>query len=232
MKIKISENIIEKYPEVNISVIVAKNVDNTKYNEEIQQLLRGAEKELREDIEFDKILEVSIISKWREIYKSFGAKPSDYRSSVEAILRRALKKELPKINCLVDIYNYISAKYLMTVGGEDIDTLEGDLVLDFAEGDEEFTALGSDKKESPWKGEVVYRDDKGVVCRCWNWKEGDRTKLTEQTKNAVIVIENPIPEQINKLDEAEDRLKELIKKHCGGDIEAFKMDKENLEVEI
>jgi len=233
MKFKISEQVAEKYPEVNIGVVIVKDADNSLYNEEIQELLRKTEEEMRKKIDIEKILEVPSVAKWREVYKSFGAKPSDTRNSAEAILRRVLKGgNLPKINCLVDLYNYISLKYTLTVGGEDIDKIEGDLVLDFANGDEEFIAIGSDENKPPMDGEVVYKDDKGVACRCWNWKEGDRTKLTDKTKNAVLVIENLIPGEESKFKEALDELKQLVEKYCNAKCEGVVLNKDNLEVEL
>jgi len=232
MAIKISKKILEKYPELNIGVVIAKNLDNSKYNEEISQMIREIEKKTREEIDPEKVKEIPIIAKWREIYKSFGAKPGEYRNSVEALIKRVLKTELYKINALVDIYNYISIKHIMTVGGEDIEGIEGDLILDFAKGDEDFIPLGEQENKSPWKGEVVYKDDKGIICRCWNWREGDRTKLTKNTKNAIIVIENLLPENNEKLKKALKELKGLLGKYCNADCEIKILNKENSEEEI
>lgn len=233
MKIKISKEIIEKYPELEIGVIITTNINNTKSSESIQELIKEIEKKIRKEICSEEIIEIPIISKWREIYKSFGAKPSKYRNSIEALLKRIVnEKDLYKINPLVDIYNYISLKYKMTAGGEDIDKMEGDLILGFAEGNEKFIPLGSKKNESPWKGEIVYKDDKGVICRCWNWREGERTKLTEDTKNAVIVIENIIPGEYDKFMEAMKELKKLIQENCDANCEIKILNKDNLEVNL
>ena len=195
-------------------------------------MIRDIEKKTREDIDSESVIKIPAIAKWRDIYRSFGAKPGKYRNSVEALIKRVLKTELYKINPLVDLYNYISIKYLMTVGGEDMDTMEGNLILDFAQGNEEFFPLGSDKNDSPWEGEVVYKDDKGVICRCWNDKEGDRTKLTDKTGNAVIVIENMIPDDRQKLIDALGECKGLIEKYCGADCEIKILNKINPEEEL
>ena len=230
MKIKISDKILEKYPELNLGFIVAKNLDNGNYNNEIQGMIRDIEKKTRENIDTERVTEIPIIAKWREIYREFGAKPSDYRNSVEALIKRVLKTELYKINPLVDLYNYISIKHIMTVGGEDIDKIEGDLILDFAKGDEEFIPLGENENNPPWEGEIVYKDNKGVICRCWNWREGDRTKLTEKTKNAIIVIENPISNE--KIKKALEELKFLLEKYCNAECKIKILNKDNKEEEI
>ncbi|MEZ4529653.1 MAG: phenylalanine--tRNA ligase beta subunit-related protein [Thermomicrobiales bacterium] len=70
-------------------------------------------------------------------------KPSKYRSSIEAMLRSAQSGRLRPINPLVDLYNAISLRHLLPVGGEDLAAIVGDVRLTRAQGDEEFTPLGS-----------------------------------------------------------------------------------------
>jgi DNA/RNA-binding domain of Phe-tRNA-synthetase-like protein len=232
MRIKISDNIFEKYPDLEISAIKISELNNQGENSEIDVKIKELVDALRRDINPEKLNEIPSIAKWRETYKSFGAKPSDFRNSAEALLKRILKKDLYKINKLVDLYNYISLKYCLTVGGEDIDSIIGDLVLDFANGHEEFMPLGETENLSPWQGEVIYKDNKGTICRCWNWREGDRTKLTKDTKNAVIVIENLLPEEKEKLTKAENEFRELAEKYCGCNCKIFRLNNKLREVEI
>lgn len=233
MEIKVSKEIFEKYPEIEIGVVVAKNIDNTKDGSEIQKMMRDVEGVARENINSESILEVPSIAKWREIYKSFGAKPSKTRNSVEALVRRVIRgDEIYKINPLVDIYNMISVKHLVTVGGEDADQIEGDLQLDFAKGDEEFIPLGSEESDSPWEGEVVYKDDAGIICRCWNYRESDRTKLAKGTKNAVIVIENNLPNRNEEFSKALEELKMLVEKFCNAECEVKVLSKDDMAEEM
>jgi len=227
MKLEVAKEIFEKYPEVEIGLIVIKDFDNQrkiKINN-----LENFQEELRKNLSLEKVQELPVIKRWREVYKSFGANPpSQYRCSIEALLRRLLKSNLPKINELVDLYNYISIKYLMPVGGEDLDKIYGNLRLDFANGDEEFIPLGSNVNNPPLKGEVVYKDDAGIICRCWNWREGDRTKITEKTKNAILVMED-----INKsgnLKEALNEIEKLVKEDENTIINI--LNKNNKELEL
>jgi DNA/RNA-binding domain of Phe-tRNA-synthetase-like protein len=62
---------------------------------------------------------------------------------------------------------------------------------------------------------VIYRDDVGAICRCWNWREADRTKLTAQTRDAVLVVE-ALPEHPPALlDAALADLAALVTLHLG-----------------
>ncbi|MFH8611675.1 B3/4 domain-containing protein [Streptomyces sp. NPDC018029] len=129
---------------------------------------------------------------WRAAYTAFGAKPSRTRNSAEALAKRALADGgLPRINTLVDVYNAISVAHLIPVGGEDLDRIKGGMRLVRATGDEEFVtaAAGERVVEHPDAGEVVWCDDEGVTCRRWNWRQGPRTRLTEESVNAIFLLE-------------------------------------------
>ncbi|MBI3290311.1 hypothetical protein HYZ78_02855 [Candidatus Microgenomates bacterium] len=233
MKFRIDEEIFRDFDHPFIGVIVACGVDNHGTNPEIAPLLRAAEAELKKQFEGVEVTEHHHIVPWREAYQKFGAKPREFRCSAEALSRIVLRgNELRNISKLVDVYNYISIKYILPVGGEDIDRMQGDLVLTYATGDEPYSALGQDENDPPQKGEVVYKDDLGVLCRRWNWREGDRTKLTEDTTNAVLVIESlsPIPQELAQ--KATNELAELVKKYCGGEIQVHFLDENNREADL
>ena len=136
------------------------------------------------------------------------------------------------INPLVDIYNSISLKYALPCGGEDIDTFAGDLRLTKAEGEESFITLGSEKSSPPYEGEIIYKDDEGAVCRCWNWREAVRTMLTEKTKNAFLCIESVDENRSSDLEKALNELAELVEKNLGGTYSISILDIKNKEVLI
>ena len=116
-------------------------------------------------------------------------------------------------------YNGISLKYGVPIGGEDIDKFEGDMRLTIAEGGEDFVTYGSGgKNEPPSEGEVIYRDDFGAVCRCWNWREAERTMLTEDTVNAFMIIEAHNAESAANMDAALEELKTMIESELGGTV--------------
>jgi DNA/RNA-binding domain of Phe-tRNA-synthetase-like protein len=153
---------------------------------------------------------------WRSAYQAFGVKPSKYKSSIEALLRSAKTGRLRSINPLVDLYNTVSLSYQLPCGGEDLATISGPIRLTRAIGDEPFVPLGSSEPEPPSAGAVIYRDDLGVICSCWNWREADRTKLTETTTDAFLCIEALPPTTESTLRAACDELAASITKYLGG----------------
>ncbi|MFJ2019043.1 B3/B4 domain-containing protein [Streptomyces nodosus] len=156
---------------------------------------------------------------WRALYTAFGVKPSRTRNSAEALARRALSDGgLPRINVLVDVYNAISVAHLIPVGGEDLDLVQGAMRLVRATGDEEFMTVagGEETVEHPDAGEVVWRDEAGVTCRRWNWRQGPRTRLTEESTSAVFLLEGLAPMPVAALERAGAELAELLEKFSPG----------------
>lgn len=156
---------------------------------------------------------------WRETYTAFGAKPSRTRNSAEALAKRALSEAgLPRINVLVDVYNAISVAHLIPVGGEDIDRIEGGMRLVRAVGDEDFVtaAAGEEVVEHPESGEVVWCDETGVTCRRWNWRQGPRTRLTEESTSAIFLLEGLAPMPVADVERAAAELAELVEKFSPG----------------
>ena len=128
---------------------------------------------------------------WREAYRAFGAKPQRTRPSVEALLRRLDPDGLPRIDRITDVYNAVSIAHLLPLGGEDRAAYVGPARLVRASGDEPFdtTAGGEPVVEHPDPGEVVWRDDVGVTCRRWNWRQCSRTRITTDTISAVFILD-------------------------------------------
>jgi DNA/RNA-binding domain of Phe-tRNA-synthetase-like protein len=194
-KFRVDESIFNVFPDVILGIIIARNINNSGERAEIISALRQEEAKTVERFAAISISEHPQIAPWREAYRKFGAKPKDYPSSVENLIKRVSKGySLPHINLLVDIYNGISLGHIVPVGGEDLDKIEGDIQLVFANDHETaIRLLGEREERAPKPGEVIYKDNSGAICRRWNWKEADRTKFTDATKNAVIVIEGLPP---------------------------------------
>jgi DNA/RNA-binding domain of Phe-tRNA-synthetase-like protein len=156
---------------------------------------------------------------WREVYTASGSKPSRTRNSAEALAKRALSDAgMPRINLLVDLYNAISVAHLIPVGGEDIDRIEGGMRLVRATGDEDFVTVagGEEVVEHPDPGEVVWCDGVGVTCRRWNWRQGPRTRLTEETTSAIFLLESLAPMPVIEVEGAAAELAELLEKFSPG----------------
>lgn len=225
MKLVINDRIFQEINGLQVGVVIVKDVNNSRKIDLSReyQIEKARIKEKFADIELP---EYPVIRKWRDIYKSFGEKKA--RSSVESLIRRILNdKEPSSINPLVDIYNLISLKYEMPCGGENLDTIDGNIELTYANGNEMFIPLGETASENPNLGEIIYKSGDTVMCRNFNYRESDLTKLTPDTKNAILVIENI---GVDNLSAALNNLAKMIQEKLGGTAEIKILDSENSSV--
>ena len=234
-KFIITNEFWEIFPQAEIAVILAKGISNReasveKQRAEINELLEKSSITAKKFLTEEVLSENKVISVWREAYQKFKTKKG-VRCSIEALLKRIQKGTgVSPINPLVDIYNAVSLTYGLPCGGEDLDTFKGDMVLTKADGGELFLALGDEEHDNALPGEIIYKDDEGAVCRCWNWRDGQRTMLTEDTKDAFLIIESVDPERNSDVKAAAEALAELTVKYLGGTAQIALMNSGNREL--
>jgi DNA/RNA-binding domain of Phe-tRNA-synthetase-like protein len=136
---------------------------------------------------------------WRDAYRAFGAKPQRTPCSAEALLKRVARDgALPSVNAVVDLYNAVSLRFAIPVGGENTESYVGVPHLVRATGREKFETMnaGVPHTESPEPGEVIWRDEQGTTCRRWNWRQCARTRIEITTTNMWFVLEalDPMPD--------------------------------------
>jgi len=137
----VSRDIFQRFPGYVRGVVIAHDVTNQASSDELIGMLRAAEESIRGLLSMKDLADHPRIKSWRDAYRAFGAKPSEFRASVEALARRVLRKEpLPSINALVDVGTVVSLRHLIPAGGHAIDVLTGDIALRFAT---EHQTLGS-----------------------------------------------------------------------------------------
>jgi len=233
VKFKVSNTIFKAHPDLIEAVVVLRNINNRSDGSEILNLLRNEEEKKRKEFEDKTLSDHSMIKPWREAFRKFGSKPNKYSSSVEALLKRVFSgNELPDISPLVNLYNYCSIKHIFPFGGEDFCGIYGDMELKYSEGNEAFTPILSKEQEPPDKGEIAWIDDYGITCRKWNWRQCDRTKITEKTKEGYFIIDALPPATKEDVEKAAKEFIALAKEHLNAEGEIFWLDKDNPKAEI
>lgn len=229
MNLSINPKIFTDFDNPRIAVVVVRGannrVDMTTFRPRLTQLYA----QLRADYTAKPLSELPKIAAWRNAYRTFGVKAKDYPSSIEALLKRAVKGEdIGTINPLVDIYNYVSLTHLLPAGGEDLAAMQGDLYLTYAAADEvPVTVLGRSEQQAPAPGEVIYKDAVGTICRRWNWREVARTIITGDTQDCILVLEALNPVTDDELRRAQHELGELVQACCEGRVSYFLLDHAN-----
>ena len=236
IRLLVSEDIFRAFPDALIGVAAFSGVDNAGESAEVTAALRAEEDRAAAAFAGASIPDHPRIAPWRAAYRAFGAKPKDHPSSIENLVRRVSKGgRLPHVNKLVDLYNAVSLRHLVPVGGEDLAAVQGDVELAFAGESEPAVRLLGEPPEMarpPKPGEVIYRDRAGALCRRWNWKEADRTKLTESTRDGFLVVEALPPVMRAELVAALADLAEMVRSHCGGAVRTAILDATHLETPL
>jgi len=233
MFFSIEKELFNIFPDLTIGMVVARGVDNTHPSKEIDDLLTQTIEDLRRTFVVDKAQDHPRIKPWRIAFSKLGISGSKFPSSIESMTRRILREDpFPKINPLVDLYNSVSLKYLVSMGGHDLDTLKGNISLRFAEGREPFTPMGGGERMVVPKGELVYRDDEEVLTRNWVWRQCEKDKATEKTKNIFIPIDVLGEVGKERADEIVQELSACITRYFGATIFSAILNRENTSVEF
>ncbi|MCO5215791.1 MAG: B3/4 domain-containing protein [Thermomicrobiales bacterium] len=221
------------FPTAQIGVLVVHGIDNAPREDvAIQSALAAAHETARAHVPHETWTENDVVKRWRNAFQQFKTKKGA-RSSIEALLKRVSNgNQIGSINPLVDVYNTISLTYGVPVGGEDLAKINGDVRLTVAAGGESFLPLGAEEDEPALAGEVAYLDDAGAICRCWNWRETVRTMLTEDTTDAIMVLEAVDDSTNDQFWAAVDALAVAIREHLGGTVEIHRVTLDSQTVEL
>ncbi|MBQ28663.1 MAG: hypothetical protein CL434_02470 [Acidimicrobiaceae bacterium] len=183
--------ILVRFPQLSWACILIEGVSNGPAPSALMTEMRSAEKEVRRALQSTPIAEIPAVAAWRRVFSSFGAKPTKYRNSLEALLRRISKGEtLPSISYVVDVGNLVSISCRVPLGIFDLDRYVAPAKIGFATGDERFSDLGSSETDRPDAGEVVFTDADGqLMTRRWCWRQDRRFASQAKTTRALVIAE-------------------------------------------
>lgn len=216
---QIDDEIFQRFPGYVRGVVVAHGVHNGPAPAELAEALRRAETSVREALNIELLTEEPRLKSWREAYRSFGAKPSEFRSSIEALARRVLHSNpLPSINSLVDIGTVVSLSHLAPAGGHAIDVLREDIGLRFATGQEEFIPFGAEAIEYPLPGEIIFAEGNKVLTRRWTWRQAGHTSIQLDTQAIEFNVDGLPPVGAAEVEQACKEIAGLIQMYCGGSV--------------
>lgn len=214
----IDAEIFRLYPGYRRGLVLAQQLRNGPSSTDLIEQLRAQEAALRERVQGNPA-EQPRIAAWREAYRRFGARPSDFRSSIEALARRVLRGDaLPSINALVDIGTVISLRYIVPVGVHPVPAGGGALCLRLSEPTDRFLPPDGGAAEVPEKAEVVFVQESTVLTRRWTWRQSALT-LTQPEATAVffnIDALQGVPDE--EIDAAARDIGQLVREHCGGEV--------------
>lgn len=232
MKFIVSKEIFDDIPSALFGVIIARGIDNHKKYDWINDMLDESIKECKEFYEGKVVKESAPITYYRDAFRALEINPNKFMCSIEALVTRTVKKgEMPNINTLVDLGNALSLKYNIPLGIHDIDRFSGNMEIKKATGNEDFIPFGGETIEHPDKGEVIYVSGSDVKTRRWTWRQGENSKITEDTTNVFIPLDAFLENKEDML-KLQGEFADILKNKLGAIVSIGIVDKDNNEFEF
>jgi DNA/RNA-binding domain of Phe-tRNA-synthetase-like protein len=130
------------------------------------------------------------VAAWRRAFRAMGVNPREFPSSIEALLRRAMKGGEPfRIHPVVDLYHAVSLRNLTPAGAFDLDAVHGDVELRPTREGDRFTALDAPDPEAVPPGEVAYADGPVVFTRHLVWRQAREGLVRPETRDVIVFSE-------------------------------------------
>lgn len=218
-------NVSNRLSELSICIGMIRNVRAEKDNEHVQSLKKAVYEEVKTKYNIETLKDDPTVRAYRDLYWKLGIDPTKTRPSGEALLRRVLHgSDLPNISTVVDAYNLASMKTIIPISGFDEDRLHAPLQVRFARSGEVFTGIGMNEPMSLAEKMLVLSDEKQVVC-IYPYRDSDDTKITAQTRNAVIIGYGAPGITVEQLKKAVETTLAYINQVSGGEIETVEVFK-------
>ncbi len=186
IKIVVEDIIFDKCPNLKMGCIAANVHVRPSGSIQLAEVQKNLE-QIQQKYSLEMITGIPMIHSTREAYKAFGKKPGRYRPSAEALLRRVIMgKGLYHVNNTVDWLNLCSIKSGYSIGGYDIDRIEGEIRLGIGKEGEPYQAIGRGILNI--HNLPLFRDDKGAFGSPTS--DSERTMITQSTKRLLMVFFN------------------------------------------
>jgi len=210
----------ERFPSIKVGLAVVRGVRIKPHHPDLEALKTTITREIQSQLAGQDLGKLPRIQCFRQIYRGFGVDPGSRRPSAEALIRRIVRgQSIYTINTAVDSYNLCSAQLQLPMAAYDLDKLDLPVELRFAKADENHLAIGSSTPEELVAGELVYADQAKVICRDYNYRDSDLTKVIENTKNLLIFVDACEVVATRELHEALKLVGQRIMEYCGGKVE-------------
>jgi DNA/RNA-binding domain of Phe-tRNA-synthetase-like protein len=228
MEIVVQKEVFAKYPELNIIFILAKGIDNSSHLQESETLLAETEDLVRLTHQPDTKKNRFLFSPKKLAEEEFGRKAEHYHTSVERMLQKVTKKKSLRTSLTVsNILHYFSLKYLVPISWDDYRSLQGPMTFSLSTGKEKASLL---RRLS--KGELYYRDAKGIVGTKLDYWKTSRTAVSKSSSSVLIHLDFLPPVKFSDQDKLISELEDLLKDFCQADSEFFILNKRHNKVKM
>jgi len=220
MQLDPDKHVVEKIG--NFAILGARLFGLTvvKSTSDLVEKMRIMEAEVRKTNDIEQLRNISVFRSYRDFFWATGIDPTKTRPASEALTRRILRgRQLPQINSFVDALNMSSVRTRVPFAAFDSDLLEGQLELRFAVPGECIRPIGHDESINLEGNEIVISDSSKLVA-VYPHRDSDETKITGETKNAIVLSCGVPGVDLPMLRDALDDCCKTVLTFCGGIVES------------
>ncbi|MGQ9624048.1 MAG: B3/B4 domain-containing protein [Candidatus Bathycorpusculaceae bacterium] len=212
-----------RFPKLAIGLGLIKSVNVEKENKQIRKLKETVYNKVRGEYNIETLKDNPTVRAYRDFYWKLDIDPTKTRPSGEALLRRVLHgNELPTISTVVDAYNLASMETIIPISGFDSEKSNPPFHVRFAENGETFVGIGMNKPLTLTDKMLVLADKSQILC-VYPHRDSDRTKITEKTKDVLIIAYGAPEITKQQLKEAVEKTLSYIKLVSNGEIYSVKV---------
>jgi len=217
------EEAARRFPNLQVCVGTVHGVSVERGNVKIEALRRSVTDEVRGRFQLEALKNQPTVRAYRDLFWSLGIDPTKTRPSGEALLRRVLHgDEIPRISTVVDAYNLASLKTMIPLSGLDLDLISPPLTVRFSKTNEEFHGIGMTTPIKLTERMLVLADTARIVC-IYPHRDADATKITAETKDALVVGYGAPGVGQSQLKEAVETVLNFITQTSGGKIDTVRV---------
>jgi DNA/RNA-binding domain of Phe-tRNA-synthetase-like protein len=195
MQFSVEPDVFVRFPGMRLAVVVAHDVDNRADPPAVAEAWARAWAAAATAVApYGNAQSHPRVRAWRERLQATGVSMRQFPTSIEALLRRAMKGGAPfRINPLVDFYNGVSLRHAVPVGGFDLDRVSGPLTVRLTRDGDTFAALDGNGPMPVPTGEIAYATGATVLTRQLMWRQARDGLIHRETRAAFLVSES-LPE--------------------------------------
>lgn len=167
------------------------------------------------DIDESQLETQPVLRGYLELLRQVGRSPMKFPPSARTLINIIKRRgRFPRILPVVDIYNVTALTSCLSLGVHDLSKLKGPIQFRISPGGETFYPIGGGEKTTA-RGDYVYADSDTVLA--WlDARDSDRVKVTDQTRDILIVVQGNLQTSLVYRTRALEELCQRLLLACGG----------------
>lgn len=202
---------------LSVAALVARNVDNTRTVPELIAYRRAVGRRLAAFWKNRSVTSHPAIREYHRVHERFGAvnEPPAPEKLVTYVRRN---RDFTASGVVVDCYNIVSARTLLSIGAHDLDKLSAPVTLRLTTTADVFVPLGKTEPQ-PLSEEYAYVDTQGsIICRL-DVLQCETTKTTRESRDIAFFLQGNRYLPASILLKGAWLLSEMVTSFCGGAVE-------------